>query len=75
MFKNIIVLQLRQTIVKSLIPSSGFDCFSSSVGESGSMLTLLPYLSSVATLQSTKNGFYMLFLAQMLHIKFKQQRF
>ena len=54
MFKNIIVLQLRQTIVKSLIPSSGFDCFSSSVGESGSMLTLLPYLSSVATLQSTK---------------------
>ena len=75
MFKNIIVLQLRQTIVKSLIPSSGFDCFSSSVGESGSMLTLLPYLSSVATLQSTKNGFYMLFLAQMPHIKVKQQRF
>ena len=38
---------------RALVPSSDFGFLSSSVGESGSMLTLLPYLSSVATLQST----------------------
>ena len=39
---------------KLFLPSSCFAFLSSSVGESGSMLTLLPYLSSVATLEDLR---------------------
>ena len=45
-------------IVKSVLPSSAFGFLSSSVGESGSMFTLLPYLSSVGTLQLIQVRFY-----------------
>ena len=40
------------------LPSSCFAFLSSSVGESGSMLTLLPYLSSVATLETGTTEIY-----------------